>query len=393
MLPVAPDSLWWLAAVPLIAVLHELGHALAAGPAGYRVTSFGVGHGKPLLRWRLRSGTIVYLGRWLVSGGLCVAIPVEPVPARRWLYHSGGLIFQGLLALLLWPLAGFFPVLENVFWFNLAVIAWNLVPVRVGDYATDGWQLLADLFRPATTGHVFTARAQVERVLRFESRVGSPLGVTWCRLTLRWMDIVVGLDDDDWRPDEVMLMAETQLEALHGYVTAERHRVEGRSLAALHTVRELRRAWGAHLPPLALDMLTVAEARAFIAQEEPKLAQQAIARLAGAKGVVAHDAAAIELAAALQLADVEVVEVAARRLIPLLDGGMLDAPEAVRSVWDASAALKEEGRLTSAEDLGREARAAARHLIASAAPQDKVSIAARLGEVAGVTITHKSAGP
>ena len=392
-MPVNPDSLWWLAAAPLIAVLHELGHALAARPAGYRVTSFGIGHGKPLMRWRLRNGTIVYLGRWLFSGGLCVAIPVDPVPARRWLYHSGGLLVQAALALVLWPLAQVLPVLENVFWFNLAVILWNLVPLRIGGYATDGWQLVSDLFRPARSGHLFAARAEVERFLRFEARVGSPLGITWCRLTLRWMDILCGLDDDGWEPDEVMLMAEPQLEALNGYVVAERHRVEGRSLAALHTVQKLRRAWGAHLPPLALDMLTVAEARAYLAQDEPKLAQQTIARLAGATGVVSHDAAAIELRAALQLDDLGAVHNGARRLVALMDEGLLDAPEAVRTLWDAASWLKEAGRIEAAEELGREARAAARDLIGSAAPKDKVAIAARLGEVAGVVVTRKRAGP
>ena len=390
---VQPDSLWWLAAAPVIAVLHELGHALAARPAGYRVTSFGIGHGPPLLRWRLRSGTIVYLGRWVFSGGLCVAIPIDPVPARRWLYHSGGLIVQALLAALLVVPAAHHPAVESILWFNLAVMAWNLLPIKIGGYATDGWQLVSDLLRPARTGHVFSAREQVERFLRFESRVGSPLGVTWCHLTLRWMDVVCGLDDDGWEADEVMLMAEPQLEALNGYVNAERHRVEGRSLRALHTVQELRRDWGAHLPPLALDMLTVAEARAYLAQEEPKLAQQAIARLAGATGVVSHDAAAIELAAALQLGELGMAEVAARRLGGLVDGGLLDAPAAVRTLWEASGTLREAGRLEIAEDLASEARDAARRLIAGAAPQDKVAIAARLGEVAGVTVTNKRAGP
>ena len=389
----APEHLAWLISVPVIAVVHELGHALAARPAGYRVTSFGIGHGKPLLRWELRNGVIVYLGRWLISGGLCVAIPIDPVPARRWLYHSGGLILQGLLALLLWPLMQVVPALEYAFWFNLVVLGWNLLPVRFGGYATDGWQLVADWIRPETAGQFFSARREVERVLRFEERVQSPLGETWCRVFLRWMDLVCGLDDDDWRPDEVILLAEPQLEALHGYVLAERHRVEGRSLAALSTVHELRRAYGPEFLPVALDMLTLAEARAYLAQEEPRLAQQALARLAGAVGAVSRDALAVEVQAAMLRGEGSEVERSARRLSERLHEAFLDAPEAVRTLWTAAGWLKEEGRLDIAAELAAEARAGASRQIAAAAPSDKVAIAARLGEVAGVEVVTRRAGP
>lgn len=389
----APEHLAWLVSVPLIAVVHELGHALAARPAGYRVTSFGIGHGAPLLRWELRSGVIVYLGRWLVSGGLCVAIPIDPVPQRRWLYHSGGLLMQALLALVMWPLLTHVPALEYAFWFNLVVLGWNLLPVRLGGYATDGWQLVADVFRPAAAGQFFSARREVERVLRFEERVGSPLGETWCRVFLRWMDLVCGLDDDGWRPDEVILLAEPQLEALHGYVLAERHRVEGRSLAALSTVHELRRAYGPDFLPVALDMLTVAEAKAYLAQREPRLAQQALARLAGAVGAVSSDACAIEVQAAMLHGEPDEVARSSRRLSERASSSFLDAPEAIRTLWAAAGWLKEEGRLELAAELAAEARAGAVRQIAAAAPTDKVAIAARLGEVAGVEVLARRAGP
>ncbi|MCP4809321.1 MAG: hypothetical protein GY884_28630 [Proteobacteria bacterium] len=387
------EHLLWLISVPVIGVVHELGHALAARPAGYRVTSFGVGHGKPLLRWELRNGVIVYLGRWIISGGLCVAIPIDPVPARRWLYHSGGLLLQAALALALWPLMVLLPALEYAFWFNLVVLGWNLLPVRIGGYATDGWQLVADFIRPDTAGQFFSARREVERVLRFEERIGSPLGETWCRVFLRWMDVVTGLDDDGWRPDDVILISEPQLEALHGYVMAERHRVEGRSLAALSTVHELRRAYGPEFLPVALDMLTVAEARAYLAQDEPRQAQQALARLAGAVGAVSSDACAIEVDAAMLRGDAPEVERAALRLSERLSGSFLDAPEAVRTLWRAAGWLKEEGRIDAAAELGAEARAGAARQIAAAAPSDKVSTAARLGEVAGVELVTRRAGP
>ncbi len=376
----------WLLSVPLIAVLHEAGHALAAGPAGYRVTSFGIGHGKPLASWRHPSGAVIYLGRWIFSGGLCVAIPVDPVPERRWLYHSGGLIAQGLLALALWPLAATLPILEYAFWFNLLVVAWNLLPLKLGGYATDGWQLFSHLWRPAAAGQFFGGRQQVERVLRFEQQVGSPLGQTWCRLSLRWMDVVTGMDDDGWVADEVLLMAEPRIEALDAYTRAERHRVEGRSLAAIQVIQETRRAHGGDLGRLAADMLVVAEARSWLAQGEHRLARQALARIAGAEGVVARDALAVELGAALLEEDAEEVERAGLRLGELLSRPLLDAPEAVRTLWEAARLLKEQGRLESAETLASAARHQASALISQATPRDKVAVAARLGEVAGVEI-------
>ena len=93
--------------------------------------------------------------------------------------------------------------------------------------------------RPAAAGQFFGGRQQVERVLGFEQRVGSPLGQTWCRLSLRWMDIVTGMDDEGWEADEVLLMAEPRFEALDAYTRAERHRVEGRSLAAIQVINPL----------------------------------------------------------------------------------------------------------------------------------------------------------
>ncbi|RYG86001.1 MAG: hypothetical protein EON58_22255 [Alphaproteobacteria bacterium] len=40
-------------ALILTVLIHEIGHALFATLAGYRVTSFGLGYGKPLVHVRL----------------------------------------------------------------------------------------------------------------------------------------------------------------------------------------------------------------------------------------------------------------------------------------------------------------------------------------------------
>ena len=381
----------WLLSVPLIALLHEAGHALAARPAGYRVTSFGVGHGKPLLRMRTSSGTIIYLGRWLVTGGLCVAIPVDPVPSRRWLYHSGGLLMQAALVPFLWWGAQRVPVLEYVHSFNLLVIVWNLLPLRIGGYATDGWQVLAGAAMSSRTSQFFTHRKQVERVRDFEQQVGSPLGVAWCRLVLAWMDVVLGFEDDGWEPDDVLLLAEPQLEALHTYVKAERHRVEGRSLAALRIIGELRRAYGSSLPSSASDMLSISEARCYLALEEPRMGRDALARVAGVGGIIGQAAAAVSLEAALVDADPESVLAAARRVSALLSGPFLDAPAVARSLHEAAGMMQECGQLDAAEALYARARFAARYVIGAASARDRIPVARRMGEVAGVEIRHDRA--
>jgi len=387
----SPELLIWLISVPLIALLHEAGHALAAGPSGYRVTSFGVGHGKPLVRWRTRSGTIVYLGRWLVTGGLCVAIPVDPVPSRRWLYNSGGLLMQAALVPLLWWGAQKVAVLEYVHAFNLVVILWNLIPLRLGGYGTDGWHILTGLALPGRSSPFFTHRKHILRVLQFEERVGSPLGVAWCRLVLRWMDVVLGREDDDWEPDDVLLLAEPQFEALHTYVKSERHRLEGRSLAALHAIGDLRRAYGASLPVTAADMLSISEARCYLAQEEPRLARDVLARVAGVGGVIGHAASAVALEAALYDKDPDAVIAAARRVSARLGGSFLDAPSVARAMHDAATLMQEHGRLDESEALYGRARFAARQVIGAASAVDRIPVMRRMGEVAGVEVRHDRA--
>lgn len=385
------ETLVWLLSVPVIAVLHEAGHALAARPAGYRVTSFGVGHGVPLVRWRTRRGVIVYLGRWLISGGACVAIPVDPQPKRRWLYHSGGLLLQALLALGLWPLLRVWPELRGAWAFNLLVIAWNLLPIRVGAYATDGWHLLAPWLGPLRSGPLYAERRGVQGVLRVEERVQAPLGVTWCRLMLKWMDVLVGADDDGWEPDEVLLISEPRLEALHTYVRAERHRVEGRSLASLALIDALKQAFGATLPERSQDLISLAEARAWLAQGAPRRASEAVARVAGAPGAVANDAVAIQLEIALQGDDADRVQRAALRLSDCVGRPFMDGPAAIVALWDAAVHLKHAGQLQLADELAAVARRAAGRAVGSAVPDDRVALACRLGQVAGVRTEPPSA--
>ena len=79
----------------MVVLIHELGHALLAPEGGYRVTSFGVGAGRPLFRTRLSGGVVFFVAPMVLVGGSCTAIPVGPAGPRRAWFHGGGLIAQG----------------------------------------------------------------------------------------------------------------------------------------------------------------------------------------------------------------------------------------------------------------------------------------------------------
>lgn len=137
-------ALGLLAWVPVISLVHEAGHAVLARPAGFRVTSFGVGRGRPLARFRGPGGVVVAVRLWIFAGGACVAIPRGPGPrARAALFHAGGALAQLALAVLL--------ALSDAPWstpvaqFNWMVLVFNLVPWRFGGFASDGWWIVAHL--------------------------------------------------------------------------------------------------------------------------------------------------------------------------------------------------------------------------------------------------------
>ncbi len=374
-----------LVAAPVIATVHEAGHALMARPAGYRLTSFGVGHGRPLLSHRTRAGVVLYLGRWLWMGGACVAIPVKVVPQRQRLYLAGGLIAQVLLAIVLGVASRSWAALEVAHHFNLLVLAFNATPWRVRGHASDGWSLLAASVGAGRTGELIGQREWLQRIEGFERNVGSRVGESWCRLMAAWIDVVTGQTaaaHDVSRAGVPRL--EPDLESLHAYVGAERHRLEGAPLAGLRLIRELRAAYGADLPDEAADLVTIAEARLYLTLDEPRRAEQLLAQVAGVGGLIGQDACAVRLQAALMCGTPDAVEFAARRLASRLSGRFLDAPQAVLALWNAAARLAEDGRLQAAEHLRRRARRKAAALVAVASTSDRLCLVHRLGEPAGV---------
>lgn len=58
----------FLFVLPLVVVVHELGHFLVAKAFGVKIDQFSLGFGRPLLRWRDRSGVQWRVG-WIPLGG------------------------------------------------------------------------------------------------------------------------------------------------------------------------------------------------------------------------------------------------------------------------------------------------------------------------------------
>ena len=89
--------------------VHEAGHAFFGWRGGYRITSFGLGTGKPLLvhNWR---GIRVFLCRNF-GNGLTFAVCPQLLPARnqRLLFLAGGLIANGAVMVAGLALAFLFP--------------------------------------------------------------------------------------------------------------------------------------------------------------------------------------------------------------------------------------------------------------------------------------------
>ncbi len=385
-----PMLLVLLVSAPLITTVHEVGHALMARPSGYRLTSLGVGHGRPLFRHRTRGGVVLYLGRKIWLGGACVAIPVKVVPQRRRLYQAGGLLAQGVLALVLLLACRTWSILEVAHHFNLLVLAFNALPWRIGSHASDGWSLLAASVGAGRTGELIGQREWLNRIESFERGVGSAVGEAWCRLMGAWINVVTGQTAAAVEViDAGVPRLEPDLESLHAYVGAERYRLDGAPLAGLRLVRDLRSAYGAELPDEAADLVTIAEARLYLALEEPHRAEQLLAQVAGVGGLVGQDACAVRLEAALMGGNADQVELAARRLAMRLGGRFLDAPQAVRALWDAAECLELDGRLQVAEHFRRRARRKAAALITVAATSDRLCLVHRLGESAGVRRGHK----
>ncbi len=380
--------------VPAIGVLHELGHALMAPLAGYRVTSLGVGLGRPIVRRLTARGQLLWLGRWPLAGGACVAVPAG-LRAHPSLYHAGGLVAQGLLALVLHVVAPSHWVLARAEVFNLLVLVWNCVPWRWQGVASDGWFLLARFRRGRPGVPLIGRRSVLERLARFEESVGSPLGSWYARLCLAWLDVLVAAPDRASAffelPEPHGLRAEDRgLRALQGWARVAWCLARQEPEQALEEAREWRARLGSRVPDSSEDLSTLAVARALLACGRPDEARQVLASLAGVSGTVGREARVILLGVCLAGEDAQATGLAAWRLVERLSGPFLDPVHVITLIWTASERL-ESDVATAARFRALSMRAASR-LLAWAEPGDRATLTTRLGPSAAAAGTPPHPG-
>jgi len=345
---------------PLLVLMHEAGHALFARRGGYRVTSFGIGLGPPLWSVYLRDGVVLHFDRWLFAGGACTAIPLGPqTPQRAW-FHAGGLLLQAALGLVL-LVAPQGWLVDRVASFNLLVAVTNLVPWKLGAQASDGWHLLDSLTGGRRGGTVLGQRASLQRMRDREAAVDSPVGVAYCDVCLAWSEAQLGRAAAAAQRLEGRGADATRdpwVDALFHVATASTHRARGCPLPALRAVREGRGI--DRLSDDARALLDLAEARGLIDVGAPEQAAPVLAKLAGASGQLATQAAAVLLLASLQLPTDE-LEVATWRVVRRVQEAWLDPLDTVLALRLAADELTERGRRPAAAS----ARTAAAQLLAT----------------------------
>ncbi|HHO52740.1 MAG TPA: RIP metalloprotease [Deltaproteobacteria bacterium] len=363
---------------PVIVLIHELGHALAARPGGYRLTSFGIGLGTPLWSIYLRSGVVLHLDRWLLAGGAATAIPTGPVTARRAWFHSGGLLAQAALGLALGVLPDPWP-LDRLAQFNLLVAITNALPWRWGGQSSDGWLLLDTLTGGRGGSSVLHQRRGLARMARREASVGSPLGRVYSEVCLAWADVLAGrpeaaealLRDE---PPEATL--EPWVDALYHYVCSEHHRTAGRPLEALLVARRARSF--DRMADEGIALLSVAEARALVDLGATEQATSALARLAGIGGAVGAQAAVVLLWASLASDQPDDVELATWRLHRHAPGPWLDPADAILALRRSAQRLQQLGRPRAAAGAVQAADGLEHRALTALAEGDRSPFRARL---------------
>ncbi len=374
----------FLAWVPVVAIVHELGHALVASTAGFRVTSFGIGRGRPIVRIQMPGAVVFHVGWLFFTGGACVAIPRSPESRpRAALFHGGGIAAQVVLGmiLLLLPSGPWSPWIDAGGHFNLLVAAWNLLPWRVGRVASDGWWLFSRLTQGAVVPHraLFEQRRAIEQILAHETRVRSPIGIWYGHLMLAWCDLLTGREASAFdRLEQVISLPvmDRHLSNIEALVRAEAAVRSGHPMLALRMVEAA--AVDGTEPNDTADLLTVVEARAWLALGVPFQARRAIGRLAGIGGAIGREAMSVTLKLAVQERDRPAIHATAYRLVHTSTQGMID-PIA------ASLALDQASLVADDPDTATRWRARAvgiaRAAVDQASAEDKPSLHAVLDRI------------
>jgi hypothetical protein len=342
--PSLPQVILLLLWVPLVALIHELGHAVFARPAGFRVTSFGIGRGWPLVRLQMPGGVVFHVGWLFFTGGACVAIPGSPESGpRAALFHGGGIAAQVVLGLglLCIPQGPWTPWVNAGGQFNLLVAAWNLLPWRWGRVASDGWWLVSRLTHGAMVPRraLFEQRRAIEQVLEYETRVGSPIGIWYGHLMLAWCDLLAGRTASARERLAQALplpVQDVHLAGIEALVRAEAAVRSDQPMVALRIIESNRDTDA--LSDDAIDLLTVTEARAWMALGDTPRARNVIGRLAGVGGAIGREAMSVALALAVMSHDRPAAQFTASRLARASTQGMFD-PLAAALALDQAAGL------------------------------------------------------
>ncbi len=390
---------------PLIVVLHELGHALYARRGGYRVTSFGIGLGKPLWRISLSGPLVVHVDRWVLAGGACIAIPNGPPTTRRIWFHGGGLIVQAVLGVVLLAAMLFGAdhwILSRMAQFNVLVALTNAIPWRTGANASDGWYILDALSGSRRTGNLLSQRRIFEQMSAREFAIGSPMGTAYADLCVTWADVLAGrleeasefFDDD---PPETA--AHPWTDAVYHYVKSEWHRESGRPLAALSVIQNGRNALGDDRAD-ARALLSLTEARCLLALDEPDRARRVLARLSG--GPLARQALPLLLWCSLDTADPEAeavetvgaddgtdLELASWKIVRDLQGPWLDPADPTLALVYAADALTARGRLNAARSARDAATTLAMRVLEAAHLEDRRTLSWRLRDAVHTAQTEE----
>ena len=369
---------------PLLVLLHEAGHAMFASWGGFRVTSFGIGVGRPIWSVRLAHGVVVHVDRWFLGGGACVAIPSRPGSMRRAWFHAGGLIVQAMLALVLMLLPDWWWV-ARVEHFNLLVALTNAMPWRVQGSASDGWYLLDTFFGRPRPSEFISQRTALRRLAERQHAVGSHVGRVYAEVCLAWIDVLTGRSEDAawfFTQDPPETAVDPWIDALYHYVHAEWHRTERRPLASLRMIRDTRNAIGSDMGDNADAMLTIAEARALVAAGAPGKAQRVLARIAGVGGPIGRQASAIQLAAVLD-GPIDELEFSVWRVTRRVDEIWLDPADTASLLWSAADRLESHNKVAASLGARDAARRLARRAVDLCATEDRSWLAERIGPAAG----------
>lgn len=128
------ELLWMAGMLPLSALFHELGHAVAGRLAGMSVYACGVGAGRPVLRVAL-GGLVLFLGKMPYAGGFTLAAGpgLRAPPSALVAFALGGPlanVLTALAALGIDALGGRSAAVSALFWIAGLNALFNLVPYR-----------------------------------------------------------------------------------------------------------------------------------------------------------------------------------------------------------------------------------------------------------------------